>query len=201
MTSRHAFTSRLAVAALLAMTTASAAQTAGDDPSVHHPETGQVAPGVDAAPGTAPPPAPGMMGMMTPEMMQMMMRMMSEGGMGMMGGAPGGPMAGGMRGHDMMGGSMRGMDGMSGATGGGMGGLGPDSLYGMPGGAPMEMTPARVRDVLAQLLERHGNPRLAIGEIAEAADGSILAEIVTRDGSLVQRLAFNRYPGLFRQID
>lgn len=100
-----------------------------------------------------------------------------------------------------MGSGMRGMDGMQGATGGGMGGLGPDALYGMPGGAPMEMTPARVRDILAQMLERHGNPRLAIGEITEAADGSIVAEIVTRDGSLVQRLAFNRYPGLFRQID
>jgi hypothetical protein len=45
-----------------------------------------------------------------------------------------------------------------------------------------------------------GNPRLKLGEISTAADGSITGEIVTVDGSLVQKLAFNRYPGLVRQI-
>jgi hypothetical protein len=70
----------------------------------------------------------------------------------------------------------------------------------MPDGTPEEMTPERVRTLLEQRLTQEGNPRLKLGEIATAADGSITAEIVTVDGSLVQKLAFNRYPGLVRQI-
>lgn len=155
----------------------------------------------------------------THEMLQMM-RMM---GQGMMGGMRGGPMADympgrgmmddgamqpGMMGRGMMRSGMMGMDGISAGPmmrgpQGRMGGhgLGPDLLYGMPHAAPREMTPARVETFLSHLLERHGNPRLKIGEITEAGDSSIIAEIVTVDGALVQRLAFNRFPGLFRQID
>lgn len=119
----------------------------------------------------------GMMGMMTPEMMQ---RMMAHGGMsGTMGGQGQMPMMGGM-GASMM--------------------SGPAMLYGAPRGAQEEMTPERVRALLQQRLTQHGNPRIKIGEIAAAADGSITAEIVTVDGSLVQKLAFNRYPGLVRQL-
>jgi hypothetical protein len=40
-----------------------------------------------------------------------------------------------------------------------------------------------------------------LGAIGEAPDGSIIAEIRTVDGALVQKLAFNRFPGLVRQID
>ena len=61
-------------------------------------------------------------------------------------------------------------------------------------------TPERVRAFLEERLARLANPRLKLGEIATAEDGSITAEIVTVDGSLVQKLAFNRYPGLVRQI-
>jgi hypothetical protein len=104
------------------------------------------------------------------------------------------PMAGGMMMCPMM--QMRGarsgmdMHPMKGAA----------MLYGMPHAMPEEMTPERVRAFLEKRLEQHSNPRLKLGEIASAADGSITAEIVTVDGSLVQKLAFNRYPGLFRQI-
>jgi hypothetical protein len=231
MTTRTARTSLLAGAVLVAMSAAAPAQVADDDHEAHHPEAELVVPEVGApdAPNSDAPAMPGMMGMMTPEMMQMMMRMMGEGGMpGMMGGMRGGPMGeagsgrgrmgpgmmgggmtgGGMMGPGMMGPGMMGMDGMP--TGpmmhgprGHMGGhaLGPGALYGMPHGLAAEMTPARVEAFLSHLLERHGNPRLEIGEITEADDGSIIAEIVTTDGSLVQRLAFNRFPGLFRQID
>ena len=213
MTTRTALTGLLAGAALLAMSGAVAAQATDDDHAAHHPEVEATAPEADA-PDPDTPMMPGMTGMMPPEMMQMMMRMMGEsGGPGMMGGMRGGPMAKGMPGLGMMGPGMMGQ-GMMGMDGmpmgpmmrgphGQMGGhaLGPGALYGMPHGAPVEMTPARVETYLAHLLERHGNPRLEIGEITEAEDGSIIAEIVTVDGSLVQRLAFNRYPGLFRQID
>lgn len=107
-------------------------------------------------------------------------------------------------------GTAAGMEGMSGMKGmmtpemmkmmqGMMGG--PGLLYGMPHGATEEMTPESVRSFLEKRLEWHANPRLKIGTIATAADGSITAEIVTVDGSLVQKLAFNRHPGLVRQIE
>lgn len=156
----------------------------------------------------------GASGMMTPEMMQMMQRMMAQRGMGqgMMGGMAGqgmpeGGMGQGMMGHGQMpmAGGMMGCPMMQamGARGGmkmmrGM--AGPGLFYGMPHDATREMTPARVRALLEQRLEQHANPRLQLGEIAVAADGNIVAEIVTVDGSLVQKLAFNRYPGLVRQI-
>ncbi|PZX41932.1 hypothetical protein LY56_02223 [Roseinatronobacter thiooxidans] len=202
MTTRTRTPQILAAAMILTFSAPAFAQTSDDDHAAHHPEAETSAP----APGGAP--MEGMMDMMTPEMMQMMMRMMREGGMQGQGTMPGrmGGMADAPMGHGMMG--MRGqgdmpmgrmMRGQHGAMGGH--GLGPDALYGMPQGAVTEMTPARVAAFLSHLLERHANPRLELGEVAEAEDGSITAEIVTIDGSLVQRLSFNRYPGLFRQID
>ncbi|MBE0454113.1 hypothetical protein [Roseovarius autotrophicus] len=201
MTTRTETKASLVAALVLALSAPALAQTDSGDHAEHHPDT-QVAPQENDAPppegGTAQ--MPGMMGMMTPEMMQMMMRMMGEGGMsGMMGGMRGGPMAEGMPGAGMMGGGMMGGGGMKGMMGGHA--LGPGALYGIGSGAPTEMTQVRVEAFLADMLERHGNPRLRIGEITEAEDGSIVADIVTVDGSLVQRLAFNRFPGLFRRID
>ena len=215
MTTRTRTPQILAAAMILTFSAPAFAQTSDDDHAAHHPEAETSAP----APGDAP--MGGMMDMMTPEMMQMMMRMMREGGMqgegnmaGQMGGMQGeGPMPGRMggmadapMGHGMMSRKGQGempmgqmMRGQHGAMGGH--GLGPDALYGMPQGSVTEMTPARVEAFLSHLLERHANPRLELGEVAEAEDGSITAEIVTTDGSLVQRLSFNRYPGLFRQID
>jgi len=89
-----------------------------------------------------------------------------------------------------------------GQAGMGMPGMmnGQGILLGTPLGTPDEMTEDRVRAVLEQQLTNLGNPRLRLGEIGTASDGSITAEIVTVDGSLVQKLAFNRYPGLVRQI-
>jgi hypothetical protein len=205
-----------AVALTLAMSGPGLAQIDADDHAAHHPEAEAAAPGNGVPDGGAAPMQGMGMGMMTPEMMQMMMRMMREGGMsGMMGedGMPGrmggmqrGPMGEGMTGpgmSGMMGGGAMPMGPMMRGHHGAMGGhgLGPEALYGMPQGFVTEMTPARVEAFLSHLLERHGNPRLELGDIEEAEDGSIIAEIVTTDGSLVQRLSFNRFPGLFRQID
>ena len=114
--------------------------------------------------------------MMTPEMMQMMQRMMGQGGMpGMMQGMAGGSASPGMMGS-------------------------VNVLFGIPSGTQDEMTEDRVRALLERQLDTLGNPRLKLGGIGTASDGSITAEIVTVDGSLVQKLAFNRYPGLVRQI-
>jgi len=157
--------------------------------------------GEAAAPETALPPAEAqtgaMMGatpgttagtMMPPEMMQMMMQMMAQhhpgGAMAMPGGSsPTGAAAGGPAG----------MEGFAGVL--------PEAILGLGSAAPLEMTPDLVRSWLQDRLDRLGNPRLKLGEIGTAADGSITAEIRTSDGALVQKLAFNRYPGLFRQID
>ena len=195
--------------------TAAVAQTGTQDHDAHHPAKTQAAP-PPAPAGEASPPAgmqggmPGM-GMMTPEMMQKMQRMMGQGGMpGMMDGMqsrgmPEGGMGEGMMGQMPMAGGMTMcpmMQMMGARSGAGMQSMmgGDAMLYGMLHGKAEEMTPERVRTFLEQRLEQHGNPRLKLGEIASAADGSITAEIVTVDESLVQKLAFNRYPGLFRQI-
>lgn len=185
--------------------TAALSQTVSQDHDAHHPAETQSAP---AAPtGDATPPAgmqggmPGM-GMMTPEMMQMMQRMMGQGGM--QGG--GMPEAGMGQSQMPMGGMMmcpmmRMM--MAGQAGMGMPGMmgSQAMLLGTPLGSPEEMTEDRVKALLEQQLTNLGNPRLRLGDLGTASDGSITAEIVTVDGSLVQKLAFNRYPGLVRQID
>lgn len=179
-----------ALAALLMLGAASVtAQTIdADDHDAHHPAEG---PAADPEAGTAAgmEGMPGMKGMMTPEMMKMMQSMMGgkEGAMNMEGAmmkCPSMQMMMGMR----AGADMQGMMG------------GPGLLYGMPHGATEEMTPESVRTFLEKRLEWHANPRLKIGKIAKASDGSITAEIVTVDGSLVQKLAFNRHPGLVRQL-
>ena len=97
---------------------------------------------------------------------------------------------------------MREMIGMASGAGSrmGEGGTGPGALYGMPGAGQEEMTLESVRAWLEQRLAWHGSPRLKIGEITAAGDATITAEIVTVDGSLVQKLAFNRFPGLVRQM-
>ncbi|MFP3526224.1 hypothetical protein SB912_27440, partial [Pantoea sp. SIMBA_072] len=79
---------------------------------------------------------------------------------------------------------------------------GPDAevVLGMVPAASPEMTPEKVRTWLQDRLDRLGNARLVLGAIGEA-DGSITAEIRTVDGALVQKLAFNRFPGFVRQID
>lgn len=202
---------------LVGTATSVAAQTASQEQDPHHPADAPPAtPPASATPGEAPSaPAPGgmpSMGMMTPEMMQMMQRMMGQGGMpGMMAGTAGqvNPESGaapGMTGQTPVAGMMvcpilQMMQG--GEAGMGMTGMmgGQGILLGSPHGTPEEMTEDRVRALLEKQLASLDNPRLRLGEIGTAEDGSVTAEIVTVDGSLVQKLAFNRFPGLVRQID
>lgn len=182
------FLSAMTLAGLLLLCAAGTAlaQTAAPAEDPHHPS-----PEAGALPPAG---AGGMAPMMPPEMMRMMMQMMAQGGMMAGMGAQG---AGGMAMPGMPGNPMQpGMAGMAAGQG-----LGPDALYGMAGLQPAEMTPDLVRAWVQGRLDHHGNPRLTLGEVAEAADGSITAEIRTVDGALVQKLAFNRYPGFVRQID
>ncbi len=162
----------------------------------HHPAQAQAAPALGTGmPGAGPsggmPGMSGMMGMMTPEMMEMMRGMVA-----MRGDAAG---LSGMTMCPMMPEMMGMASGAGPQTEGG--GMGPGALYGMPEAGQEGMTPESVRAWLEQRLAWHGNPRLKIGEITATGDATITAEIVTVDGSLVQKLAFNRYPGLVRQME
>jgi hypothetical protein len=213
----------LAAVLLFAASTPLLAQ--GDDEhSVHHPEA-QAGEGPQPAPETAPP--AGMMGqgMMGPGMME------PEGGEresmpeGMM---PRGMMGPPRMMHGMMEGMMRGtaeglarglIEGMAAVHGmepeigssedmGPRGmrqhgmmrnrGVGPALLYGPPAEG---ITVERARAMLEGVLAWHGNPRLKLGTVEEQNEETIVAEILTVDDSLVQRLAIDRATGTFRRID
>jgi hypothetical protein len=216
MTSRCSRLTGLAAVLLFAASTPLLAQD-DDEHSVHHPE----AQAAEGAPPTAEPAPPaGMMGqgMMGPGMMQP-------------GGSERGPMAEGMMEPGMMHGMMEGMmrgtaEGLArGLVEGmatvhrmepeigpseGMGprgirqhgmmrrGVGPALLYGPP---TEGITIGRARTILQGALAWHGNPRLKLGMVEERDEDTIIAEILTIDDSLVQRLAIDRATGTFRRID
>ncbi len=46
-----------------------------------------------------------------------------------------------------------------------------------------------------------GNPRLKVGDVKEKDADTILADLVTRDNSLVQRFAVNRHTGLVQDVE
>lgn len=171
---------------LAAFLTAGAASGQATSPAndPHHPavEEGTTATveGDVALQPAAPSGGAGMGAMMSPEMMQMMMQMMAQH-------HPAGQMP---------------MAGMADGMQSGMAnGPGPEAILGLAPTATPEMTPDKVQTWLQGQLDRLGNPRLVLGAIGEAPDGSITAEIRTVDGALVQKLAFNRFPGFVRQID
>lgn len=197
---------------LLAVGTASPSWAQSEEEhDAHHPEASDVLP--DTAETGTPDTSPGgmmrgmmpgmMMGGQTPGMMGGDMQGM-EGMPGMMGKGQGRMMQGGMMGMCPM------MPGMMGSQGPGMMGCGMmqgqgagygNWLYGLPGGQPPETTPETARAWLKRQLEHHANPRLRIGSVERQEDGTVIAEIETVDGSLVQRLVFNRYPGFVRRAE
>ena len=147
-------------------------QAPATDYSAHHQQTEQ---------------PPAMTGGMGPGMMQ--------GGMGpgmMQGGMGPGMMQGGM-GPDMtQGGMCPGM--MQGGMGRGMmqGGMG--ALFGSRVTPTMNLSVDDVRGYLAVQLDRLNNKRLKVGDV-KSEDGTITADIVTIDNSLVQRLKVDRHTG------
>jgi hypothetical protein len=123
-------------------------------------------------------------------------RGMMGGGMmgpGMMQGGGGGmncPMMGGMMkgGQSVMGSGMMGPETMRGST------RGMGSLFGSRVVPTMNLSVDDVRGYLTAQLDRLGNKRLKIGNI-NAEGGSITAEIVTVDNSLIQRMKVDRGTG------
>lgn len=79
-------------------------------------------------------------------------------------------------------------------------GFGPASIYtAYPTVSRRKRRPKPRVGGSSNSLNGRGNQRLKIGQITAEADGTIVAEIVTVDGSLVQKLTFNRYSGFVRQ--
>jgi len=85
-------------------------------------------------------------------------------------------------------------------------GMGPGMMgqgYGM-GSATMPEKDLSADDVRARLdrsLSWHGNKRIKVGEVKDVDDDTISADIVTQDGSLVQRFMVNRHTGQMQQIE
>ena len=138
------------------------------------------------------------------------------GGQGMMGRGMTGP---GMGGQGMMGlGTMgRGMacPGMTGPgmMGPGMGGQGMMPMmrqmhrgmmgpgFGMRVTLPRDLSVDDVRHFLEHRLAHQGYKRLKVGTIKEKDKDTVAADIVTADGSLVQRLEVNRHTGIMKEVE
>ena len=85
--------------------------------------------------------------------------------------------------------------GMGGGGGGGMSSQGAMLGHMLFGGAPLRpMTVERVTAIVNGMLAMHGPDTLKVGKV-EATDDSIIAEIVTKDGSLVEKIEFNKKTG------
>lgn len=71
-------------------------------------------------------------------------------------------------------------------------GMSPGMMYGTPQSPGGQISVEDVRDVLEQMVG--SNPNLKVGNVAEQ-DGEITAEVVTQDGSLVNRFRVNPNTG------
>jgi hypothetical protein len=74
-------------------------------------------------------------------------------------------------------------------------GYGMGHGYGMHQALPRDLTTDEVRHMLGHQLEWQGNPNLKLGKVEEKDEDTIVAEIVTKDGSLVDRLEVDRHTG------
>jgi hypothetical protein len=122
--------------------------------------------------------------------------MMGQGKGGMMDGDC--PMMSGMMGsgqQGMMGQGMRGPGMMQGGMRPGMGGL-----FGSRVTPMMNLSVEDVRGYLAVQLDRLNNKRLKIGDI-KSDDGTVTADIITIDNSLVQRLKVDRHTGAIEYLN
>ena len=106
-------------------------------------------------------------------------------------------------------GRMVGMMGPNMMAGPGMwGGYGPGMMRGYgpgvtgPGwntaGRDLNLSTDNVKNYFKRWLAWQGNPRLKVGDVKEKDADTIVADIVTKDNSLVQRFVVNRRNGYFR---
>ena len=111
-----------------------------------------------------------------------------------------GPMTDADMHYGMMGQGMMGQGMMNqGAMGQGMMNQGATPMMGMAAAAPLDAD--HVRPHLEQHLAMMGLPNLMLGSIEAEDDDTLVAEIVTRDGTLVQRLAIDRHSGAVTPLE
>jgi hypothetical protein len=121
------------------------------------------------------------------QMGQGQMPMMGQGmGPGMMGQGMGPGMMGQGMGPGMMGQGMG--PGMMGQ------GMGP----GMMQPLRQDLSAEDVKHMMEHRLAWNGNPNVKVGKVEKKDDDTIIAEIVTQDGSLVQSLEVDRHTGWMR---
>lgn len=80
---------------------------------------------------------------------------------------------------------------------GGHGMMGP----GRRGFAALDLKVEDVKTWFTRRLAIRGNKRLKLGKVTKKDDNTILAEIVTVDGSLVERFAVDRRTGFMRSVE
>ena len=61
-----------------------------------------------------------------------------------------------------------------------------------------DLTPDNVKNFFERLIADQGNKRLKVGDVKEKDADTIVADIVTKDNSLVQRFAVNRHNGFYK---
>jgi len=63
-----------------------------------------------------------------------------------------------------------------------------------------DLTTADVQHMLGHQLAWQGNPNIKLGPVEEKDDDTITADIVTQDGSLVQKLEIDRHTGWMHPV-
>ncbi len=66
------------------------------------------------------------------------------------------------------------------------------------GGRDLNLSTDNVKTYIERWLAWQGNPRLKVGDVKDRDTDTIVADIVTKDNSLVQRFVVNRHNGYFR---
>jgi hypothetical protein len=118
----------------------------------------------------------------------------SGGGWSTMMGSGMGP---GMMGGGVGPGRMMGYGGPSGMPGNG---VAPCPGYGAANAGDLDLTADGVKKNLEQQLAWHGNDRLQVGEIKKDGD-NFVADIVTKDNALVERLQIDGKTGFSKRIN
>ena len=62
----------------------------------------------------------------------------------------------------------------------------------------LNLSTDNVKTYMERWLAWQGNPRLKVGDVKEKDADTIVADIVTKDNSLVQRFVINRHRGFFQ---
>jgi hypothetical protein len=66
---------------------------------------------------------------------------------------------------------------------------------------PRDLSSDELRHILEHQLAWQGNPNIKLGKVEKKDEDTIVAEIVTNDGSLVDRLEVDRHTGQMRRAN